>query len=139
MKWLVQKVAAAFLTSSLNAFRMCSESGAKQKLAPTSKLYESLVNDTIPFIVIRHPKDLASRVPITFFQFKKNNHETMRDLECPNQQNKKINQMKEIRHTPLAYSMRYYGSNYPENFKSESRDIDKHVLGLCAPTKYLKY
>ncbi|NEW06877.1 hypothetical protein GK047_12765 [Paenibacillus sp. SYP-B3998] len=130
MKWLVQKIAAAFLTSSLNALRMCSESGAKQKLAPTRKLYESLVNDTIPFIVIRHPKDLASRVPITFFQFKKN--ESMSDLECPNQKNKKINQMKEKKHTPLAYSMRYYGSNYPENFESESRDIDKHVLGLCS-------
>jgi hypothetical protein len=38
-----------------------------------------------------------------------------------------------------AYSMRYYGSEYPENFESEARDIDMHVLGLCAPTKNLHY
>jgi hypothetical protein len=108
LKWLVQKIAAVFLTSSLRAFQMYSENGVKRLLAPTNKLYESLVEDTIPFIVIRHPKNLASRVPITFFQFKKNNHESV-VIECPNKQNRKINKMKERVHKPLAYSMRYYG------------------------------
>jgi hypothetical protein len=77
-------------------------------------------------------------VPITFFEFKKNQHE-QENLVCPNQKNQKINRMKEKIHTPIAYSMRYYGSEYPENHKSETREIDKHVLGLCAPTKYLHY
>jgi hypothetical protein len=120
LKWLVQKIAAAYLTSSLSALRFCSESGAKHKLAPTRTLFESMVHDTLPFIVVRHPKNLASGVPITFFEFKKNNHEKV-NLLCPNQQNKKVNRMKEKMYTPLAYSMRYYGSEYPENFGSESR------------------
>lgn len=47
--------------------------------------------------------------------------------------------MNEKMHTSLAYSMRYYGLEYPENFESESRDINKQVLGLYAPTKYLHY
>jgi hypothetical protein len=58
------------------------------------------------------------------------------DLLCPYQKQKKIDRSKEKSHTPIAYSMRYFGSNrYPDNYKEENHKINKYVLNLQAPTK----
>ncbi|TDF95191.1 hypothetical protein [Paenibacillus piri] len=51
---------------------------------------------------------------------------------------RRINHMVEKDHTPIAYSMRYFESKYPDNYQEEKNYINKYLHRLNAPIKYSK-
>jgi len=137
--WLLERFTATVCLSFFRAWQHIAVNGGVMSLAPSLELLEKMVCDYMPFFVIRHQIDLTETQPVTIFEYptkiqrrplKENN------LICTGE--RRINHMVEKDHTPIAYSMRYFESKYPDNYQEEKNYINKYLHRLNAPIKYSK-